>query len=405
MKKNRILNGMIILFGMLFMFSCKSPQTLMEIGEYDEAVIKAVQKLRKQKKKKEKHIVVVEDAFLKVTNKDLRKVEALKAEGNAANWIQINDIHKKIQRRQEIIEPYLPLVAKNGYKANFKFVKIAAMELNSRKRAAAYVYDKAAEHMVRAEGGSKLAARNAFDLYSQIDGYFNDYKDADELRRKAEELGTNHVLMVVKNSSFGFYPAGFERELLRFNENRLEDFWTAYYTKRDQAPSIDYKVVVDIRDIDVSPELVNENAFTLSKDIKKKVEVAKEVPRMLNKRDSLQTGTQTVKEFKTVINTVFADVLEIRQAKSAYVGAELSIYDDKSQNRIFVERVNAESVFENVASSYRGDRRALTSAIRCNLNNTPQIFPSDEQLVLEAAGSLKTSIERCIRKKDNLVMN
>lgn len=391
---------------MLIMFSCQSPQALMEIGEYDEAVIKAVKKLRKQKRKKEKHIVVVEEAFIKITNKDLRRIDALKAQGQESNWIKINDIHKKIQRRQELIDPYLPLVAKNGYRANFRFVKINALELQSRKRAAAYVYKKAGELLENGEAGSKVSARSAFNLYMKVDEYFNDYKDADQLRRRAEELGTNHVLLVVKNSSFGFYPSGFERELLRFNENRLEDFWTAYYSQRSAAKSIDYKVVVDIRDIDVSPELFNETNFTLTKEI----EVQIKPERNFNNkqqftRDSLSVEVAEKPEIKTVLKTIFADVIEVRQAKSAYVAAELIMYDDKSQRRIFSERLNAESVFENIATTFRGDRRALTNEIKCNLGNSPQRFPSDEVMVLEAAGTLKEAITNCLRRKDNIVMN
>ncbi len=407
MKKPKILNGLTMLLAMVIMFSCKSPQALMEVGEYDEAVIKAVEKLRKQRKKKEKHIVVVEEAFIKITNKDLRKIKALKAEGLASNWVLINDIHKKIQRRQDLIDPYLPLVAKNGYKADFRFVKIAGLEMQSRKRAAAYVYGRANELLKQGEGGNKLAARNAHDLFLKVDGYFQDYKEADKLRRRAIDLGTTHVLFVVKNSSFGFYPSGFERELMRFNEHRLEDFWTAYYTKRSEANTIDLKIVVDITDIDVSPELVNESSFTLSKDIEEKIKLANYSnthKKDEHTRDSLKIALKDQPTHKIVTKQVFADVLEVRQAKSAFVSAELMMYDDKSQRRIFTERVNAESAFENIAATYRGDKRALSSEVKCLLNNSPRPFPSDESLVLEAAAHLKGAIENCIRKKDNLVL-
>lgn len=402
MKKTKLVNGIIMLLAITFVFGCKSPEALLEIGEYDAAVIKAVEKLRKQKKKKEKHIVVVEDAFRKITAKDLRKIEALKAEQRESNWIQINQIHRKIQRRQELIDGYLPLIAKNGYKADFRFVKVNAMELQSRKRAADYLYKKGRSLMASAEEGNKLAARNAHGIFLELEEYDGNYKDADQLRSRALDLGTNKILFVVKNTSYGFFPRRFEEDLLSFNENRLHDEWNVYFTSRKQADVIDYKVVVDIRDIDVSPEYLNETTFRQTKEITKEVPIPATYKHV---QDSLKTEVrpQTPKT-KTVKKKIWADIFQVRQEKSALVSADVLFYDDASQRLISSETLNAESVFNNLASTFRGDRRALTSAVTCTLNNSPLPFPSDESLVLEAADHLKANIAGFIKRTDEVVM-
>ncbi len=407
MKKTKLLNGIILLLAITFVFGCKSPEALLEIGEYDSAVIKAVEKLRKQKKKKEKHIIVVEEAFRKITAKDLRRIEALKAEKRDKNWIEINSIHRKMQRRQELIDGYLPLVAKNGYKANFRFVKVNAMELQSRKRAAAYLYEKGKSLMASAEAGNKLAARNAHGIFLQLEEYAENHKDANKLRSRALDLGTNKILFVVKNTSYGFFPRRFEEDLLSFNENRLDDHWNVYYTSRTQSDVIDYKVVVDIRDIDVSPEFFNERSFRETKQISVEVPYVKSTRQKeidANTPDSLKVNVKETPKTQTIRQQIFADILQVKQSKSALVSADVLFYDDSSQRLISSETLNAESVFENLASTFRGDRRAISNAVECTLNNRPLAFPSDESLVLEAADHLKANIAGFIKRTDQIVM-
>ena len=407
MKETKLLNGMILLLAITFVFGCKSPEALMEIGEYDAAVIKAVEKLRKQKRKKEKHIIVVEDAFRKITAKDLRRIEALKGERNDKNWIEINSIHKKIQRRQELIDNYLPLIANNGYKADFRFVKVNAMELNSRKRAADYLYRKGKALMASAEDGNKLAARSAHSIFLQLEQYDENHKDAHKLRSRALDLGTNKMLFVVKNTSFGFFPRRFEEELLSFNENRLDDHWNVYYTSRSQSDVIDYKVVVDIRDIDVSPELLDERAFRETKQITVEVPVrptAIQRQKRAHSRDSLEQELPPSPTTKKINKQIFADILQIRQSKSAMVSADILFYDDSTQRLINSETLNAESVFENLAATFKGDRRAVSSAVAASLGGNPVAFPSDEVLVLEAADHLKNDIAGFIKRADEVVM-
>ena len=105
MRDLKLMTGLGVMLSLLF-FNCSTPSNLLQNGDYDEAVYQAIKNLRKKKKKKEKDIIVVEDAFRKITSRDMREIQALKAEGQARNWVRINKLHNHIKERQDLIYPY-----------------------------------------------------------------------------------------------------------------------------------------------------------------------------------------------------------------------------------------------------------------------------------------------------------
>ncbi len=66
----------------------------------------------------------------------LATIEQLKAENRPERWERVHKIHLDIRSRQNKVAPLTPLVAKNSYRAQFQFVEIAAMERQSREKAA-----------------------------------------------------------------------------------------------------------------------------------------------------------------------------------------------------------------------------------------------------------------------------
>ena len=64
---------------------------------------------------------------------------------------------------------------------------------------------------------------------------------------------------------------------------------------------------------------------------------------------------------------------------------------------------NADAVFENYASTFRGDRRALSEDACRYLGNRPQPFPTDEALLLTAMEQLKPVIKSRIAETRKLI--
>jgi len=402
MKNSKVITGFSLLLALL-LFNCKTPSTLLQEGDFDEAVYQAVKNLRKKKKKKEKDILVVEEAFRKITKRDMNEINNLKAEGQAANWVKINRLHNDIKDRQELISPYLPLIAtKTRYKADFRFVKIVPMEIDSRKRAAEYYYVLGNRLLKKAETGDKIAARSAYHKFQKVMTYFEEYKDTAELYNRAYETGIDKVLLETRNSSYSFIPAGFENELLSFNERSLNELWIAYYTKHNAPTDIDYKAIVDITDIDVSPERIREESYTQQKQLSRTKRQLVRPGGKTTVRDSI-VQSEPVYENVTTYYNVFADVLDVYQSKAAIVRARISFYDTIGKNLLSAESISAEIEFNHIASTFQGDRRALTDQVRNRIGGNPVRFPSDGEMVMDAANQLKNQITKCVRNKDSYV--
>ena len=205
--------------------ACTSPEKLIERGDFDKAVVVSARKLRGKKKKKEKHVKAVEEAFRRATNLDMRRVKSLEAEGRAENWVEINRIYNKMKKRQELIEPLLPLVDKDGYKADFRFVKVEGLLNESKEKAAHFYYIEGKRLLSLADQGDKEAAREAHRQFEHIGKYYNNYKDEANLIRKAHNLGTIYVLFSMENNSNSILPRDFEREVKRISVSDMESYW------------------------------------------------------------------------------------------------------------------------------------------------------------------------------------
>jgi hypothetical protein len=401
MRDLKLMTGLSLMLSLL-LFNCSTPSNLLQDGDYDEAVYKAIQNLRKKKKKKEKDIIVVEEAFRKITSRDMREIAALKAEGQAKNWVRINELHNRIKDRQDLIYPYLPLVAtKTHYEADFKFVKIVPLEIDSRKKAAAYYYNTGKGLLQDAKRGNKQLARSAYRKFMNVRSYFDNFKDNNLLMNEAYEIGLDKVVLEMRNSSFAIIPRGFEDELLAFNERNLDNEWTHYYKAYNAPADIDYKVIIDITQIDVSPEQIREQQYILAKELTRTEQ--REVVQTIGggkttkgASDSLALSQVVVEEYEVPF-TVEAEVLDVYQTKSAFVQARVSFYESNNKTLLETDRVNATINFENISTTFRGDRRALSSDVLNRLGGAPVPFPTDSELVFDAAAVLKGKITNSIR--------
>ena len=95
---------------------------------------------------------------------------------------------------------------------------------------------------------------------------------------------------------------------------------------------------------------------------------------------------------------VLARVFETLQTKSAIVSGTLEFFDNQTNRIIHQEPITAETIFENYAARFDGDRRALSKESKQKIGNAPMPFPSDEALVLQAADRLKPVIIEKIRR-------
>lgn len=391
---SRFLSFVLVLSVLIFLLpACRSTQHFIESGDYDGAISFAIQKLRGKKNKKTDLVKGLETAFAKAQARDLHTARNLAAIDRPENWERINKLHRQIGQRQNRVAPLLPLVSKDGYRAKFEFVDIARMEADSREKAAEYLYVCAEDLLNQAERGDRQAAREAYRLLKDLETrYFKNYKNKDVLLRDAVNLGTTHILFEVRNQSDKILPRDFNDRVLAFGASDLDSDWKAYHFKPDPKIPVDYRVVFNIRQIDISPERISERAYTDEKEIEDGWEY------VLDERGNVKKDTSGNDVKKPRIVRIRADVLEAFQSKAARLTGLLEIHDAVRNTRVHVRDIGTEILFEHYASTYRGDQRALSKDSRARIGSRPVPFPPDADMLMQAADRLKPSIRDELRR-------
>ncbi len=392
MRTTKMKTAIYTLAAFLFFFSCTSPSKLIDKGAYEDAISISVRKLAGKKKKKAKHVDALEEAFEKVTRNDMRTIEVLKNEGRQENWVEINNIHRRIRQRQELIEPLLPLYDDNGKKAEFRFVKIEDMEIESKGKAADYHYTEAKRLMELAERGDKEAARKAYRELENIDRYYKSFRDEDYLMDRARELGTIYILFRIDNNSGSVLPPGFEQELKRISVRDMERDWRSVHLNAEAGMKYDYTAQMKITSIAVTPDLVKEREYIDDKTIEEGFDYVLDAKGNVMK----DTAGNDIKVARKIL--IKAKVFETYQHKAAHVGARLEIFDNELRELVHTEPVNVDAVFENYAATFDGDKRALSEDSKKKIGNRPRPFPSSEGLILQAAELMKPIIKDKINR-------
>ncbi len=366
--------------------SCRSVQELVDRGDYDGAIYLAAEKLHGKKNKKTKHIQGLEEAFAKVNARDFAYLESLNAEAYPERWDKAYDILSQIQRRQDKVSPFLPLISKDGYVGHFEMANVYPLLEEASLRASEYHYAYAERLLEDIDYEHKSDATEAYHSLSQIDRYFKQFKHSEALKRTAHHYGTTRVLIETRNAANAYIPGDLHEELLAVNVPSLNSFWTDFYTTSQEEVPMDFKVVLEIDQLDVSPEKESERVYVETR------EVVDGFTYVLDQNGNVAKDTlgNDITEDRYVNITV--DIVELTREKAAYVKGSLKIIDLNAQQLIDEFPIAAESIFRSYASRYFGDERALTNRTRNRLRREPERFPPDEELIWKAAEDVKSEM-------------
>ncbi len=372
-------NLLLLTISITMLSACASADKMLERGDYDGLVNLATKKLS-GKKKKDAYVLALEEGFEKITRRNMVTIESLKTSNDPEDWEDIIAIARDIERRQDKIEPFLPLISETGYQAKFTFVR-TDMIVNEAKITAVNLYEKRLDDMVAAARKSnKKQARQAFNLIDQIRS-ISDHFYKPELRDEMWSLGINKIFLRIENNSNVIMPAGFEEELLSADFANIGGSWDRYYTEIDEDMNIDYQVVLRIIDIATTHDEWREIQYPYTKDIVDGWEYVLDAKGNVAK-DSLGNDIKRDK-----IARVNATVVETLQSKKALIRARMDITNIHSGARIYSRPLEVEDIFSHTARNFFGDERALDQNLRNRI--PPVTYPSDASLIWDAFKGLK----------------
>jgi len=380
-------------FFLISFVSCTSIEKLVDTGQYDKAIYYATNKLSGAKVNKVEYVKGLETAFKKATEKDMAYIDKLKNEGNPETWETILSIYNTISDRQEQIRPLLPLTDENGKKANFLFVNTNDLEKEAKEQTINFLYNSAKDLLDEARNSKdRIPARKAYESLLKLKNYAARFLDVPQLEREARELGTTKILVNVQNYSQAVFPAGLEDEILRLGFRDLDREWQKFDAYPERNREYDLGITLILSNVQVSPGTVSEKSFSEKKEIPDGFQYALDEKGNVKK----DTAGNDIKLPKTKV--IEAQILEVFQSKSAGLSGRLEVMDLHTKGVRESRDINTVAIFENRASSFKGDERALTEDTKKRLGNRPAVFPTDAVLLLEAARKLRPLVISELRK-------
>jgi len=389
MKKITLLLSFFILIS-----SCgvKQTQNLLSSGNYDDAINNAVSNLRtnKDKKGKQDYVYLLEEAFAKAKERDLNAINLLAKDANPAQLEKIYNTYLQLNDRQEKIKPLLPLrLLKEGRNAIFPFDNYNDRIIDSKNALSAYLYANAKKLLLTSD---KMNFRKAYDDLTYLNQINPNYKDILRLMDDAKFKGSDYVFVNTKNETNMIIPVGLRNDLLDFSTYGLNDKWTVYHSNKQKGIDYDYGMMINFRQIYISPEQIKEKEFVKERVIKDGVKKLIDA----NGKEVLDEKGKVVMVDNMRNATV--RIYEFRQFKSCQITAKVDYVNFINNQLLQSFPITSEFIFENIYATYKGDRRASDDNYYSYFDKKSVVFPSNEQMVYDTGEDLKAKIKDVISR-------
>nr|WP_298790215.1 hypothetical protein [uncultured Allomuricauda sp.] len=388
MKKTLLIISVIILAAC---GGVKKTQEALNSGNYVSAMNKAIKNLAENKTKKghQAYVLLLEDAFAKNVEREMEQISFLKGDGNPANLESIYNKYLHLKEIQQRIRPLMPLpIYDENRNASFDFVNYDSRIVATKNNLSEYLYSNA--NSLLASAKEKADYRAAYGELKYLQEINPGYKETISKMEEAYTQGLEYVRVEIGNDTQQIIPERLEEELLDFNGYGLDNFWMEYHSNPIADIRYDYALNVNFREINISPEQVNEKEIIKEKLVKDGYDYVLDNNGNVAK-DSLGNDIK-VDKFKKVKCSFY----QFTQFKAAQIGAKVSITDLESGQEINSYPLSSEFVFEHVYANYRGDKRALGTDLISLLDVRAVPFPTNEQMVYDAGEDLKLRLKSII---------
>ena len=388
----KIFTFIITFFILLTSCGVKQTQNHLSSGNYDAAIDIALSNLRtnKDKKGKQDYIYLLEEAFAKAKERDLNSISFLTKESNPNNLEKIYNTYLALNDRQEKIKPLLPLkLIKEGRNAIFPFDNYSNEIINSKNALSNFLYTNSKALMLTK---NKMNYRKVYDDLCYLEKINPNYKDVAKIMEEAQFKGTDFVMVYTQNETNMIIPVQLQNDLLDFKSYKLNDKWTIYHSAKQNGIKYDYQMLINFKNIFISPEQIKEREFVKERQIvdgqKKQIDT--------NGKIVLDRQGKPVMIDNLINATV--KIYEVRQFKSCQITAKVDFIDNTTKQLLESFPISSEFLFENIYSTYKGDRRAADDNYYSNFDKKIVPFPTSEQMVYDTGEDLKTKINSIISK-------
>jgi len=376
----------------LMLASCASSSKLLEKGDYDASIDKSIKKLMRAPDNS-KEIKVLRKSFQLANEGDLDKIDKLKLTGQPDIWHDIYDAYTRLANRQQRVRRRPDEVLS---KIDFKKHDYITQQAAALKKAVAYNYARA---KVLLQTGNKQDAREAYHQLQFISNKMPNFKDVNRLMENALTRGTNYVLFRMENQSNAVLPKNYEEQILKISLSSLNERWLTFDTYPEEGISYDFDIDLLLKEINVSPELIQQEKITDSREVEDGWEYVLDANGNV-KKDSLGNDVK-----KTKYTTIKAYVTKTHMNKKAQVKGTLDYYDNRTGQLVKTFPISTEFVFDYYYATFEGEKEALSKESVELIKNKPVPFPTDPEIIFDTADELKNIALGKIRRDKELFLN
>lgn len=372
------------------MLSCTTSNSYLKQKRYDQAIEKASNKLS-SKPTKEKEIAVLNKAYIISNSRDRDRVNFLRSSGQADIWDEVFEIYSRMKRRQDMVKYLSPEILRKINFVEYNYDN----DIHQAKLAAAEYFYANGQRLLNQN--NRTSARSAYYEFQKVRRYFSNFKDNDQLMKKAEDIGTVNILFNVQNATNLIMPRGFSDELTRIGLFDMNQLFRRFFSEYDDNMQYHYSVVLYLNDIFISPEQVRERQYSEYKEIQDGFQYKLDSKGNVMK-DSLGNDIKVPKYVR-----IGCDIIEVHQSKSVAINSVISIRNENN-NLIIQEPQTFEWFFDNRYITYRGDQRAMSEETRRKLNWRPMPFPNTEYMILQTTEQAKRRSKDFVYRNRHIFM-
>lgn len=385
---------LIIMLPVLFILGCASSKKHFEKGRYDAAIHKAVKKITKKRTRYDE-IRILDKSYQLANERDNERIKYLHEEGNPDTWEEVYMLYSRLKERQRKVKTVLPLQLPERT-INYEYIDYDKKIVEAKGKAAEYFYNHGQELM---KNGDKSSYRQAYYELSKADNYSGgNFIGIDDMIKEARYKGTSRVLIRIVNNTHLNLTEEFEEQLLSFDYDFEGQEWIEYHLRHmDNTIEYDHFIDIKLKDIDISPDMVEEKDYVEKKEIQDGWEYVLDEKGNV-KKDSLGNDIK-IKKYKTIT----CAVVESIQRKSALVKGDIefvSLHPRRLQKKV---PISAETLFEHFSARAIGDMEALSEKTLRLVEREPVPYPHDLDLVFQAAETLKLSIRDALTDNKGLI--
>jgi len=322
---------LILLAALVALDSCSSGKSAYKHGDYYDAVLTSVQRLRQNpdhKKSKEvlemSYTSAVEYLEADAQNQ-INSNANFKYRAAVADYEKINRLHEEIRTSPGALKVIPNPV--NKYKELTEYKAKASEEC----------YEAGVQALMK---NTRQDAKDAYFLFADASKFTPGYRESTEMMEQARDNATLKVVVVP--AADNYYNWNFESILHGYNTNQFVKFYTQQQADAQGLKKIDQFARVSVNNY-------NEGRPTINR-------------RVEDRKDSVKTGERTVNGAKVpVYEKVSAKVTVFEKTVTAHGSINFIVADGISRAEIYNTEITSDQSWTDSWAIFTGDKRALGS--------------------------------------------